>query len=87
MFFAIIKIVKEHNKRKVDKMITIILAILSFIYIMLFPIGNVYADIGVWVACIFGGMLIDTLILVIYDRIERKKKREEILKKVLTNRQ
>ena len=68
-------------------MITIISAILSFIGIMLFPIGNVYAEIGVWAACIFGGMLIDALILIIYDRIECKKERERILKKVLTNEQ
>ena len=62
-------------------MITIISAILSFIGIMLFPIENVYAEIGVWAACIFGGMLIDALILIIYDRIECKKERERILKK------
>ena len=67
-------------------MTTIILAIIGFIYIMLFPIGNVYAEIGAWLGFMAVGFLIDGIIMAICDRVERKKKREKILKKVLTNK-
>ena len=68
-------------------MTTIIFSLLGFIYIMLFPFGNVYVQIGAWLGFMAAGFLIDGIIMMVCDRIERKKKREKVLKKVLTNRQ
>jgi hypothetical protein len=39
------------------------------------PMSNVYVEIATWLGCGFAGFIIDGIILVIYDKCKKNKKR------------
>lgn len=58
-------------------MMTIILLLIGFVAIMFYPMSNVYAEILTWLTFGFMGFLIDGIILMIYDKCKKNKKRRK----------
>ena len=56
-------------------MMTIILSFIGFLFIMFKPMSNVYVEIITWIGFGFAGFIIDRIILVIYDKCKKNKKR------------
>ena len=53
-------------------MMTIILSLIGFIFIMFQPMSNVYTEIITWLGFGFAGFMIDGITLVIYDKCKKK---------------
>ena len=58
-------------------MMTIILSLIGFIFIMFQPMSNVYVEIITWLGFSFAGFMIDGIILMIYDKCKKNKKRRK----------
>ena len=58
-------------------MMTIILLLIGFIFIMFQPMSNVYAEIITWLGCGFSGFMIDGITLMLYDKYKKNKKRRK----------
>lgn len=58
-------------------MMTIILSLIGFIFIMFQPMSNVYTEIITWLGFGFAGFAIDGITLVIYDKCKKNKKRRK----------
>ena len=58
-------------------MMTIILLLIGFIIIMFNPMSNVYVEVITWLGCGFAGFMIDGIILMIYDKCKKNKKRRK----------
>ena len=58
-------------------MMTIILLFIGFVFIMFQPMSNVYTEIIAWLGCCFAGFMIDGIILMIYDKCKKNKKRRK----------
>ena len=58
-------------------MMTIILLFIGFVFIMLQPSSNVYIEVLTWLGFSFAGIIIDGIILVIYDKCKKNKKRRK----------
>lgn len=58
-------------------MMTIILLLIGFVAIMLQPMSNVYVEIITWLGFGFAGFMIDGIILMIYDKCKKNKKRRK----------
>ena len=56
-------------------MMTIILSLIGFIFIMFQPMSNVYVEIITWLGFGFAGFAIDGITLMIYDKCKKNKKR------------
>ena len=56
-------------------MMTIILSLIGFIFIMFQPMSNVYVEIITWLGFGFAGFAIDGITLVIYNKCKKNKKR------------
>lgn len=58
-------------------MMTIILLLIGFVFIMLQPSSNVYVEIITWLGFGFAGFMIDGIALMIYDKCKKNKKRRK----------
>ena len=58
-------------------MMTIILLFIGFVFIMLQPSSNVCVEVFTWFGFGFAGIIIDRIILVIYDKCKKNKKRRK----------
>ena len=56
-------------------MMTIILLLIGFVFIMFQPMSNVYVEVITWLGCCFAGFMIDGITLVIYNKCKKNKKR------------
>lgn len=56
-------------------MMTIILLLIGFVFIMLQPMSNVYVEIITWLTFGFVGFLIDGIILMICDKKNKKRRK------------
>lgn len=56
-------------------MMTIILSLIGFIFIMFQPMSNVYVEIITWLGFGFAGFAIDGITLMIYNKCKKNKKR------------
>ena len=56
-------------------MMTIILLLIGFIFIMFQPMSNVYTEIITWLGFGFAGIIIDRITLMIYNKCKKNKKR------------
>ena len=63
-------------------MMTIILLLIGFVFIMFQPMSNVYVEIITWLGFGFAGFMIDGITLMIYNKCKKNKKRR---KQGLTN--
>lgn len=57
-------------------MMTIILLLIGFVFIMLQPMSNVYVEIITWLTFGFVGFLIDGIILMICDKKNKKRRKQ-----------
>ena len=55
-------------------MMTIILSLIGFIFIMFQPMSNVYVEIITWLGFGFAGFIIDRITLMIYDKCKKRRK-------------
>jgi hypothetical protein len=58
-------------------MMTIILSLIGFIFIMFQPSSNVYVEVMTWLGCGFVGFMIDGFTLMLYDKYKKNKKRRK----------
>jgi hypothetical protein len=58
-------------------MMTIILSLIGFIFIMFQPSSNVYVEVFTWLGFGFAGFIIDGIILMLYDKYKKNKKRRK----------
>lgn len=58
-------------------MMTIILLLIGFVFIMFQPMSNVYVEIITWLGFGFAGFMIDGITLMIYDKCKKNKKRRK----------
>ena len=58
-------------------MMTIILLLVGFVFIMFKPMSNVYVEVFTWLGFGFAGFMIDGITLVIYDKCKKNKKRRK----------
>jgi hypothetical protein len=58
-------------------MMTIILLLIGFVFIMFQPMSNVYVEIITWLGFGFAGFMIDGITLMIYDKYKKNKKRRK----------
>ena len=56
-------------------MMTIILLLIGFVFIMLQPSSSVYVEIITWLGFGFAGFLIDGIILMICDKKNKKRRK------------
>ena len=56
---------------------TIILLFISFVFIMFYPMANVYVEILTWLGFGFAGFVIDGITVIIYDKCKKNKKRRK----------
>lgn len=57
-------------------MMTIILLLIGFVFIMLQPSSSVYVEIITWLGFGFAGFLIDGIILMICDKKNKKRRKQ-----------
>ena len=55
-------------------MMTIILLLIGFVFIMFLPTSNVYVEILTWLGFGFAGFIIDRITLMIYDKCKKRRK-------------
>jgi hypothetical protein len=58
-------------------MMTIILLLIGFVFIMFKPSSNVYVEVMTWLGCGFVGFMIDGFTLMLYDKYKKNKKRRK----------
>ena len=58
-------------------MMTIILLLIGFIFIMFLSVSNVYVEVVAWLGFGFVGFMIDGITLMICDKCKKNKKRRK----------
>ena len=58
-------------------MMTIILLLIGFIFIMFLSVPNVYVEVVAWLGFGFVGFMIDGITLMICDKCKKNKKRRK----------
>lgn len=58
-------------------MMTIILLLIGFVFIMFLSTSNVYVEILTWLGFGFAGFMIDGITLMICDKCKKNKKRHK----------
>ena len=58
-------------------MMTIILLLIGFVFIMFLSVPNVYVEVIAWLSFGFAGFMMDGITLMIYDKCKKNKKRRK----------